>query len=132
MAQLTSQQVNELADNFLAMAEAIGDYRIRNFHSLTKAQNDELSASTKQVLQYADDLYTLSAILVMDNVQNSLITIKQITGEMKNTYQKLLLVQDALDIAGSAVTFCKAVVSLNPHSIIVATGGLIACLNAVH
>ncbi len=132
MAKLTSQQIKELADYFLAMAEAIGDYRIRNFHSLTKAQNDELSASSKQVLQFADELYTLAATLVLDDVQNSLSTIKQVTGEMKNTYQKLLQVQDALDIAGSAVTFCKAVVSLNPHSIIVATGGLIACLKAVH
>ena len=38
MAQLTSQQVNQLADYFLAIAQAVGDYRYQNFDNLSKLQ----------------------------------------------------------------------------------------------
>lgn len=130
MAPLTSLQAHQLADYFLEMAGSISDYRIGNYQSLTKLQNEELKASSEVVLQSANQLYTLSATLVSDEVQQALTKIGDITGDMKRTYQKLQLIQDALDIAGSAVAFCKAVVSLNPKSIAAATGGLITCLNA--
>ena len=50
MGKLTSKQVNELANNFLALAQTLGDYRYKNFASLTKTQNKKLREAHKRTL----------------------------------------------------------------------------------
>ena len=69
MAKLTTQQANELANNFLAMAQAIGEYRYQNFDSLSKIQNQKIRDLHWSILNYADDLYTMSATLVLNDVE---------------------------------------------------------------
>ena len=86
MGKLTSKQVNELANNFLALAQSIGDYRYKNYDSLTKAQNKKLRESHKRTLDYSDDLYTLSATLVMDEAKSSLSKLN--TGIRNKPYCK--------------------------------------------
>lgn len=39
MAKLYLQQANALANNFLGLAQAIGDFRYNNWNSLSKADN---------------------------------------------------------------------------------------------
>ncbi|WP_445915309.1 hypothetical protein, partial [Flavobacterium sp.] len=103
MANLTSQQANELANNFLALAQAIGDYRYQNFDTLSKPQNQKISDLHLSILNYADDLYTLSATLVMDDVQTSLTSIGAVTTQIKATYKTLQNVQKAINVAESVV-----------------------------
>jgi hypothetical protein len=42
MAKLTAQQANDLANNFLGLAQAIGDYRFDNWNTLSKTENQSL------------------------------------------------------------------------------------------
>ena len=39
MANLTSEQVKQLADNLLRMTNALGDYRYENFDDLSEEEN---------------------------------------------------------------------------------------------
>ena len=118
MGKLTSKQANELANNFLAVAQSIGDYRIKNYNALTKNQNIKLRQLHKRTLDYSDDLYTMSATLIMDDAENSLLKLDAITKKIKKSYKSLKDVQKAMDIATKVVTFGASIFSLSPLAII--------------
>ena len=117
MGQLTSGQVNELADYFLAMAQALGDYRQQNIDHLLGPNNQEIKELQAAIRKYADDLYTLSASLVLDDVQESLAAIGEITNQIKSTYAELKDVQKAINIASSVINLGKAILEKNPKMI---------------
>lgn len=117
MGKLTSKQINELAHKFLAMAQFIGEYRYKNIKGLTKTQNKKLRESHKRTLDYSDDLFTLSATLVMDDIKNSLGKIETITKKLETSYASLRNVQKAINIATGVVTFGASIFSLNPQAI---------------
>jgi hypothetical protein len=118
MAQLTSQQVNQLADYFLAIVQAVGDYRYRNFDNISKSQNAKLKELQGSIRKYADDLYTLSATLVFDDVQSSLSSIGNVTGKLKSAYKILKDVQKAISIAASFVKLGEAILNKNSKAIV--------------
>jgi len=117
MAKLSSQQLTELGDNFLAFSQSVGNYRMENRSNLTKTQNLEIKNFHRTLLNYADDLYTTSAKLIMDDIQTSLETIKEVTSKTNDTFHKLKKVQKVLDIAASGVTLGAAIFSKNPQAI---------------
>ncbi len=124
MAKLTSKQVHELANNFLALAQSIGDFRYKNYDILTEEQNKILRETHKRTLDYSDDLYTVSATLVMNDIKNSLSKLDTITENIKTSYQTLADVQKAIDIATNVITLGASIFSLNPQAIIDAIGSL--------
>ena len=124
MAKLTSKQVNELANNFLALAQSIGDYRYKNYDSLTHAQNKAIRELHRRILDYSDDLYTISASLVMDDIDSSLIILDSITKKIMKSYKSLKDVQKAINIATNVVTLGASIFSLNPQAIVDSMGNL--------
>ena len=124
MANLNSVQTTQLGDNFFAMAKLVGNYRMENSATLTSKQNDQLKEVHRKLSDYADDLFTSSAILVMNDVQNSLETITKLTTQIKATYTNLQKVQKAINIATSGVKLGAAIFSKNPAAIKVAVKGL--------
>ncbi|MBE7169431.1 MAG: hypothetical protein INR73_02510 [Williamsia sp.] len=123
MSTLDARQLNELANSFLAFAQAVGDYRYEN--TLTPAENRELSDLQWTLLNYSDDLFTTSAVLVMNDVADSLATIDEITKDINKTYRKLRNIQKAINVAGAAVTLGAALFSKNPQAVGKAIGGLV-------
>ncbi|MDY7394851.1 hypothetical protein UMM65_06330 [Aureibaculum sp. 2210JD6-5] len=124
MGKLTSKQVHELANNFLALAQSIGDYRYKNYEVLTEEENKILRETHKRTLDYSDDLYTVSATLVIDNVKSSLAELDAITENIRMSYQSLEDVQKAIDIATNVITLGASIFSLNPQAISDAMGSL--------
>jgi len=130
MAKLTAKQANELANNFLALAQSIGDYRYTNYDNLSKIQNQNLRESHRRILDYSDHLFTLSATLVLEDVQTSLTSIGAVTSEIKATYKTLQNVQKAINVAASVVTLGASILSKNPQAIADSIGGLVDTWNA--
>ena len=128
MANLTSQEVNELANYLLAMAKSISDYRIKNFNTLSPPENQKIKDLNDAILNYADQLYTMSAILVLDDVATALSTINEVTNKMQATYTKLLDVQKAINIAASVVALGESIVKLDPNAVKASIGGIINTL----
>jgi hypothetical protein len=118
MAQLDFQQVHDLADNFMAMAKAIGEYRYNN-PNMPVDLDKKIKDSHRAVLKYATDLYTLSAIIIIidTDVAASLLTISDITAQIKETYAKLQKVQKAIDVAASIVSLGAALFSKDPSAV---------------
>jgi ABC-type phosphate transport system ATPase subunit len=117
MANLTSKQVKELADNMLRMTNALGNYRYENFDRLTEEENLQLKGLHRQQLENTTELYTKSAVLVMDDVETSLQKIDTITVETQKLYKKLVTVQKVLDRATSVLTLASAIIGLDPTGI---------------
>jgi hypothetical protein len=124
MANLTPQQANDLANHFKTMGAAVGDYKRQNFDRLSKQQIQGISELHGTILNYANEMYTLSAILVIDDVEASLASISEVTNRMNSTYQTLKDIQKVINIAGAVVNLGKAIVDRNPHSILVTLSSL--------
>jgi hypothetical protein len=118
MATLTAQQANNLANNFLGLAQAIGDYRFDNWNTLSKAENQKLGDFQWSILSYGEDILALSTALVMDDVQDSLAQINNVTLEIKETIKSLNQLQKAINVAASIVSLGGAIVSKNPQAIV--------------
>jgi hypothetical protein len=129
MATLTPKQVNELGKSLLAMAESIGEYRRQHFDSLSIVEKKEIKDLQLAILKYADQLFTLSAVLVLDEVQIPLSSIEDLTNQMKITLQTLRDVQKAIDIATSVVNLGGAIFSSDPKAMAVALSNLSDQLN---
>jgi hypothetical protein len=118
MAKLTAAQANILANQFLGLAQAVGDYRFSNWDKLSKNDNQKLGNLQWSILNLGEDILALSTTLVMDEVKDSLTTISDITLQIKATITKLSNIQKAINVAASVVTLGSAIISKNPQSII--------------
>lgn len=126
MANLKSEQVKELADNLLRMTNALGDYRYENFERLSEDENRRIKELHERQLSHTTELYTKSAVLVMDDVETSLKQIDTITLETQKLYKNLTTVQKVLDRATSVLTPAVAIIGLDPKGITSSIKGLLA------
>ncbi|TMM53206.1 hypothetical protein FEE95_19250 [Maribacter algarum] len=117
MANLTAEQVKRLADNFMLMANALGDYRYNNIDSLTDEENIKIKGIHNQQLAQTTELYTKSAILVLEDAQDALKKIDKITAESQELYKKLTNVQSILDRASSVLNLASAILALDVSAV---------------
>jgi len=117
--KLTAQHVTEIANYFTAISKAIGEFcEAKNkTNELSDKDNENLSKIQWDLADQADQFYTLSAVLVMDDVASSLVTIKEVTTQMQSTYKTLKDIQKAIFIATSAIKLGTAIISANPQAI---------------
>jgi hypothetical protein len=117
MARLTSNQLTELGDCFLRIAQSVGDYRIENRANLSKAENQRVKELHRELLDYSDEFYTTAARLVIDDIKRSMEKIVTITQNINRSYKKLKDFQKAIDIAAAAVKLAGSVLTKNPVTI---------------
>ncbi len=125
MGKLKAGQVHEIADHFLDIGRAIGDYRYSHIKDLQDPLNNVLKDLYWSVLNTADSLYTTSATLVIDDVEKSMVTISNISSEMQKTYKSLIGIQEAIDCATGILTLGVAILNKDPEAIKLAMGELI-------
>lgn len=124
MAKLTSRQAYDLANNFLGLAQAIGDFRYNNWYELSKSDNQKLGDLQWSILNSGEDILALSTILVMDDVRESLERINDITARIKGNIHTLQNIRKGINIAASIVTLGAAIISKNARSVTDAIDGL--------
>ena len=125
MAQLTMQQASDLAHQFLALAQSIGDFRYRHWKDLSNGQDQKLASLHRSVLNYGEDILALSTVLVMDDVSKSLASVKEVTLQIKSTLGSLADIQKGIDLTASIVTLGAAIISRDPLAVEVAVEGLV-------
>jgi len=130
MAKLTSKQANALAKDFLGLAQATGDFRFKNWDTLTKRENQKLSNLQWSMLNVGEDILAFSTTLVMDDVKNSLTKINTISSKIRKTIKNLENIQKGIDVATAIVTLGAAIISKNPRSIVNAIDDVITTWSA--
>ncbi len=117
MGKLNALQVKQLADDFLRMTDALGNYRYENYQTLSEEENEALKELHFKTSMYITELYTKSAILVLDDVEKALEQVRTITAKTEKLYDKLTNVQKVIDRATSVVGLAAAFVSLDADNI---------------
>ena len=126
MENLNSEQVKKLADDFMKMANALGNYRYENFDTLTSEENLELKALHSKTLSRTTELYTKAAVLVLEDVEASLTKIGNITEQTLQLYTNLNSTQGILDRATSILTLATSIISLDVKGIGTSLQGLLS------
>jgi hypothetical protein len=117
MAQLTSQQSAVLAENFLELAEAVGNYRMEHWETLSDEERKEMKAYQYSLLNYSDEMSTNAARLVMNDIEDSLDTLRDVTQQIKKDYGKLQKIHKVIHIAAASVALGAAIFSKQPQAI---------------
>lgn len=117
MPQLTLQEADTLASNFLGLAQSVGDYRHSHWDQLSKSDNLSLGELQTGLLNASDEMTYEATSLIIDDVHDSLLTIQGITGEIRQTINNIEKVQNVIYIATSLVALGAAIVNKDPESI---------------
>lgn len=125
MADLTADQVSELAFHFLSLGQSIGNYRKTNMTSLSPADFKMLGEKQLAILDYSDKLFSASVILRMNKVSESLQRLKGIAEAIEKDILKLQSVQKIIDITEKIIVLGASIMSTNPQAVLSALDGVV-------
>jgi hypothetical protein len=125
MENLTSAQAAELAKNFLGLAQSMGNYRFTNWKKLTKAQNQELSDKQWSILNAGEDMLALSTTLLVNEADETLKKISQVTSEIDKTILQIKKIQKVINIGTAVIQLAAVIIGKQPLAIPGAIDGLI-------
>lgn len=109
MANLTSDQANQLSDNFYKLAIGLADFRVANWDRLSPKQRKELSDIQYTIIRCGEDILAFSTTLVMDEVADSLGQINILADEIRGTIKTLRDIQKGLDVAAGILVLGAAI-----------------------
>jgi hypothetical protein len=117
MDKLTPDDAFELGNQFRDAAIALGDWRIRNRASLSKAQWDELDSQEITLLNTASSIYTGAIGLVLSDSQPALERLQSSVKDAKSAVNRIVGLKQALDLASALVLLAGALYSGNAAAI---------------
>ncbi len=124
MERITAEKMNELANRFLILGSLLGQFRRENYSQLAPSQNKALEQMCSKILNYANDNFTWSSQLIMEDADRSLIALGRVTEQIKATLNSLNEIQYAIDVAASVVALGGSIVDHNPKAILLALQNL--------
>lgn len=113
MDTLSSDDAFELANLFRDAAITLGDWRIRNRASLSKAEWEELDNREITLLNTASSLYTSAIGLTLTDSQTALVRLQSSVENAKSAMKHITAFKQALDVASALVLLAGAVYSGN-------------------
>jgi hypothetical protein len=117
MDKLTSDDAFELGNQFRDAAILLGDWRIGNRSSLTKAEWDALDDREIRLLNMASSIYTTAVGLVLVDSQTAVVHLQCSVNAAKSAVQHIASLKQALDLASALILFAAAVSSGNVAAI---------------
>jgi hypothetical protein len=115
--KLASDDAFELAKQFRAMSQALGDYRLDQWAQLSPAQRQLLEDAEWSLLSNASDIRTRAVGLVLDESAISFAALQVSTSKARKAVQKLAKAQKVIKIAIAAVGLAAAVMARDPGAI---------------
>jgi hypothetical protein len=125
MPNLTTQQASAVAQNFLKLAQAIGDYRFGHWNDISETDNKALADYQWSILNAGEDILALSTSLLMADAEQSIDKLTGITENISETIGQLKKIQKVIDTATAIVTLSAAIIAKDPGAILNSLNGLI-------
>jgi hypothetical protein len=123
-----SLQAADIGDILYQVTQALEDFR--DCQTIPDDQTPGLNQSISQISQASQYMYDHSAAMVLDDVQDSLTQLKEITGQINANIKSLQNVQKGINVAVSMVTVCSAIIELSPDKVASSVGDLINTWNS--
>jgi hypothetical protein len=111
MDKLSSDDALELGNQFRDAAIALGDWRIKNRASLSKAEWEELDDREIMLLNTASSMYTSAIGLILADTQVALARVQLSIKSAKSAIKRITAFKQALDLASALVLLAGAVYS---------------------
>ena len=127
MDKLSPDYAFELGNQFREAAIALGDWRIRNRASLSKAQWEELDDQEIALLNTASGIFTSAIGAILTDSQIALTDLKSSVKSAKSAIKRITAFKEALDLASALVLLAGAVYSGNAVTI---PAGIVALQDA--
>jgi cell division protein ZapA (FtsZ GTPase activity inhibitor) len=125
---LTTDQVDELADQVLSLKKAVNAFRNTYFNTLTPDQRDGLQTLAAGLGDLVDHLTAVAIKLSLADVQQSLSHLRDITAGVNEAVAHLGEVRKVLTVATSLVGLGAAIVTANPVGILSALNDTAAAI----
>ncbi len=125
MPQLTQDQARALAEGFLAVSKAVGDFRLANFSLLTPDQQAALRDLQQQLSNQSLHFTAVAIQITLDDLQGTLERIGQVTAQVNQAVTNLNDIRRVITVATSFVGLGAAIASGNPGTIATAVQGTI-------
>jgi len=126
-----TQQAFEISDNFMELADVLKVYIDRNKLFLNDSDRNILIDKQIELLRVAGEINVLGVLLVFEDVKALISQIESITIEVKKTVNKALIVQDAIELAGSLVEIGTAILLKDPKLIVDNTAKAVSIVRAI-
>ena len=125
MKKLSKNELSQLGDSFLNLAQIIGDLRIEHYHQLSPKMKDRIRLQHKTLIDYSDTFYAASTNLIVEDATVVLTKIQQITTGLKESVVKVKKVQHLLNTIGAATRIGAAIIEKQPFVITASLENLI-------
>ena len=117
MRNLDENERTLLGDSFLHLAQAVGAFRIENYHRLTPKMQRLIRTYHKNLIDYADTFYETATTFVVEDAATSIASIQQIATGIKDTLQQVKKVQQVINTFGMATKLGASIISKQPIAI---------------
>ncbi|GAB3020730.1 hypothetical protein [uncultured Cyclobacterium sp.] len=114
-----SEQISQLADEFLEIAKKFNDYRFEKI-SQQKISHEtflEMGKKSNQLMKTAREMKLLSTIIVGEETATAISKLSNINKEIKSSINSLIDIQKAFDFIGALGDIGLAIVDKNPTAI---------------
>ena len=111
MADLTTAQLADLADNYQSMAKQLMQYKLDNLDKFNAVQVQDMTTRVSLLLHNSNLLSALSTFQAVQDLKPHLDSIKQSTAQLKATLDKIKKVQKAIDIATVVINLGSSLIT---------------------
>lgn len=105
------EQVLKLSDYFYQLGTALGEYISENKPGLKDEERNNLVDAQIELLQFSGKINQIGVALILEDMQQSVARMNEITEAVKKTVKKALVVQDVIDMATALVGLGTAIIS---------------------
>ena len=129
MSKITASQALQLAKDYNQSANNIGDFRLRNWETLSAEDRLVLGNTGRTLLDHSQDLITYAVGKTLDDTQASLNDIRKATADANQTIKTINEIKKVINIGAELVTLAAAIYTESPSGIASALKTLVAAVS---
>ena len=130
MSKITAAQALQLAKDYNESANAIGDFRLKNWDKLSAEDRLVLGNTGRTLLDHSQDLITYAVGKLLDDTQASLDDIRKATAEANQTIKTINDIKKVISIGAALVSLAAAIYMENPAGIADAVKNVVSAVNS--
>jgi hypothetical protein len=130
MSEITTAQALDLAKDYNKSANAIGDFRLKNWNRLSAEDRLVLGNTGRTLLDHSQDLITYAVGKILDDAQASLNDIKRATAKANQTIKTINDIKKVINVGAALVSLAAAIITENPAGIAEAVKGVVTAVGS--
>ena len=117
MSKITAAQALQLAKIYDESANAIGDFRLKNWDKLSAEDRLVLGNTGRTLLDHSQDLITYAVGKILDDTQASLDDIRTATADANRAIKTIEDIKRVISIGAALISLAAAIYTDNPSGI---------------